>query len=116
MLRPVQDQLSIIQNQLNFTSSDVNDGISTLEDEVEVQRKENEDIASLLALYAEIFEHTHAVLNQTVNDLSNSLQTLIDDAKKREQMKEVTATEATAEHDRAAEKVRAADVAATELI
>lgn len=57
-------------------------------------KNERAENASLLATYAERLEQmnqSHATLNQTIIDLSISLQTFITDAKKRDEMKEMAA-------------------------
>lgn len=86
--------------RLDFTSSDVDDKITAIEDEVEALKKEKEETVNLLATYADRLEQmdrSHTALNQTVSDLSISLQTVVDDAKMGEEMKETADVEATAE-------------------
>lgn len=52
-------------------------------------------------------DHSHAALNQTVSDLSISIQTVVDDAKNIEKMKEVATVETVEQ---------AAEEAAAELV
>lgn len=55
-IRPVQDQLSSIQNQLDFTSSGVDDRITVLEEEDTHLTGECAEIINLLAVYANRLE------------------------------------------------------------
>lgn len=119
VLALVKDKLATIQNQLEFTSSRIDNRITTLEEQVAHLKTECTETASLLAAYVDRLEHmdnSYAALNQTVSDFSLSLHAFIDDAKKRKDIARDQAKIKATEKTRFEEEEKTTKEAVVELV
>lgn len=99
-----KDKLATVQHQLEFTSWGIDNRLSILEDKVAHLKYERAKTASLIATYADRLEHMdqyHAVLNQTISDLSISHKPFLKMPKRGAKIKEMVAEAEVTEKARA---------------